>query len=232
MLFSACTQITPTSIVDPQILSIPIEDNGESLIDLKLQTTLAYGPSPEIPNNQDYTKMRQGVYDRLVTAQEALPTGYKLCLYEGYRSLALQHALFQKRYDAIERVHPRWTREAIFHETVKLVSPITNLDGTRNLPPHATGGAVDVYLLDTEGHVIDMGIHPRNWMQDQDGSWSAMDSYKISKQAQEHRRILADALTQAGFVNYPHEYWHWSYGDRYWAFHKEKSEAIYGVVGE
>jgi D-alanyl-D-alanine dipeptidase len=22
----------------------------------------------------------------------------------------------------------------------------------------------------------------------------------------------------AGFVNYPPEWWHWSYGDKYWAF--------------
>ena len=232
MLFSACTQIIPTSIVDPQVLNIPIGDTHEPLVDLKHQTTIAYGPSPEIPNNQDYTKMRQGVYDRLVRAQESLPPGYKLCLYEGYRSLALQQHLFQKRSHMIERTHPRWTPEAIFHETVKLVSPVTNLDGSRNLPPHATGGAVDIYLIDIEGQAVDMGIHPRDWIHDHDGSLSTMASHKISKQAQEHRLVLSDALSKAGFVNYPNEYWHWSYGDRYWAFHEGKSEAIYGMASE
>ena len=29
--------------------------------------------------------------------------------------------------------------------------------------------------------------------------------------------VLAKALHTAGLVNYPTEWWHWSYGDRYWA---------------
>ncbi|MEU3710149.1 M15 family metallopeptidase [Streptomyces catenulae] len=33
--------------------------------------------------------------------------------------------------------------------------------------------------------------------------------------ARAHRRLLACALRGAGFVNYPTEWWHWSYGDRY-----------------
>jgi hypothetical protein len=32
-----------------------------------------------------------------------------------------------------------------------------------------------------------------------------------------NRRRLADALTAVGFVNYPEEWWHFSYGDRLWA---------------
>ncbi len=32
------------------------------------------------------------------------------------------------------------------------------------------------------------------------------------------------------FVNYPIKWWDLSYGDRYWAYHKEESIAIYGGV--
>jgi D-alanyl-D-alanine dipeptidase len=35
-------------------------------------------------------------------------------------------------------------------------------------------------------------------------------------------------MTGAGFVNYPYEWWHYSYGDRYWAFVKGTRPAIYG----
>jgi len=38
---------------------------------------------------------------------------------------------------------------------------------------------------------------------------------------------MSDALIQQGFVNYPTEYWHWSYGDKYWAFIKQQPYAIY-----
>jgi D-alanyl-D-alanine dipeptidase len=32
----------------------------------------------------------------------------------------------------------------------------------------------------------------------------------------------------AGFVNYPTEWWHWSYGDRYWTFVVGAPQARYG----
>jgi D-alanyl-D-alanine dipeptidase len=39
-------------------------------------------------------------------------------------------------------------------------------------------------------------------------------------------------MTGAGFVNYPSEWWHWSYGDRYWAVVTGEPHAIYGPVEE
>jgi D-alanyl-D-alanine dipeptidase len=38
-----------------------------------------------------------------------------------------------------------------------------------------------------------------------------------------------DALTGAGLVNYPTEWWHWSFGDRYWAY-ASGSAARYGPL--
>ena len=38
-------------------------------------------------------------------------------------------------------------------------------------------------------------------------------------------------LRGAGLVNYPTEWWHWSYGDRYWALMTGATAAVYGPVG-
>jgi D-alanyl-D-alanine dipeptidase len=38
-------------------------------------------------------------------------------------------------------------------------------------------------------------------------------------------------MTEAGFVNYPLEWWHWSYGDKYWA-RVSAATAVYGDVAE
>jgi hypothetical protein len=38
------------------------------------------------------------------------------------------------------------------------------------------------------------------------------------------------ASWSAGLVNYPTEWWHWSYGDRYWALLTGADHAIYGPV--
>jgi D-alanyl-D-alanine dipeptidase len=217
-------------IADPEILKINVIDNYEPLIDVLNQAEIIYGPSPEIPNNTDYTKMRKTVYDKLIQAQNKLPSGLRLCLYEAYRSLDLQKMLFDTRYAKIKKQNPNWSPADIFIETTKLVSPVVNQDGSDNVPPHSTGGAVDVYLIDDEGYAVDMGIHPKDWMTDTDGSFSLTASSVISPQAQQNRKIMSDVLSAVDFVNYPTEYWHWSYGDRYWAFYKNKLNAIYGSV--
>ena len=41
---------------------------------------------------------------------------------------------------------------------------------------------------------------------------------------------MSEALSSVGFINYPTEYWHWSYGDRYWAHQAGQVSAIYGRV--
>jgi len=217
-------------ITDPRVIAIPIVDNKEPLVDLNGQDMIAYGPSPEVPNNTDYTKMRKTVYEKLVQAQLLLPTGLKLCLYEGYRSLSLQEKLFNDRYHKVQSLYPQWAQEEIFNETTRLVSPVTNQDGSRNIPPHSTGAAVDVYLINEGGQPIEMGLQVKDWMEDKDGSLSQTDSRVISSEAQENRKIMARALESVGFANYPTEFWHWSYGDRYWAYQSNQLHAIYGSV--
>ena len=45
-----------------------------------------------------------------------------------------------------------------------------------------------------------------------------------------NRMILKKSLENAGFVNYPEEWWHFSYGDQHWAEAKNKDYAIYGSM--
>lgn len=217
-----------TLIADPSVLAIPIHENNEPFVDLTQQTAIHFGPSPEIPNNTNYTYLRKTVYEKLIKAQQHLPTGMRFCLYEGYRSIELQKMLFEQHYKTILNCHPDWDSEMLFNETTKLVSPIINQDGSINIPPHSTGSAIDVYLIDEQGDSYDMGIHPKDWMQDKDAILSLTDSQAISPTAKMNRAIMSQVLSQIGFVNYPTEYWHWSFGDRYWAYIMQKSYAIYG----
>lgn len=226
----SCYALDPSSILliaDPKILAVPTIENHDPMISLTNQQAIAYGPSPEIPNNTDYTYLRKTVYEKLCQAQRLLPSGLYFCLYEGYRSLSLQKKLFDERYARIKACHPAWSESELFKETIKLVSPVVNLDGSTNIPPHSTGGAVDVYLINEQGEAVDMGIHPKDWVQNLNGSLSLTSSSIISDEAKKYRHIMMDALLAVGFVNYPTEYWHWSYGDRYWAYYQHKSHAIY-----
>lgn len=233
-MITSCAQQKETKeivlIADQRVLDIPIYEQGDPLIDLKDQTLLAYGPSPEIPNNTDYTKMRKTVYEKLLRAQQALPKGLKFCIYEAYRSLSLQEKLFTDRYKTEKKNHPDWDHDRLFVECTRLVSPVKNLDGSDNIPPHSTGGAVDIYLITDTGEYVDMGMRPDQWIDAEGASLALTDSPHITKQARAHRKIMGDALTAQGFINYPTEYWHWSYGDRYWAYQTKAKKAIYGAI--
>jgi len=215
-------------IADPRVLTIPIKENHDPLVSLLNQKELRYGPSPEVPNNKDYTNIRKTVYEKLLKAQKRLPKEIVFCLYDGHRSLKLQGELFDQYYKKMKEQHPSFNHKELFEETLKLVSPVKNLDGSQNVPPHSTGGAIDVYLVNKNGEVLDMGIHPKDWQIDLTGEISQTNSKVISKTAQKNRQIMNEALRSVGFVNYPTEYWHWSYGDRYWAYQSKTKEAIYG----
>ncbi|WP_413254142.1 hypothetical protein OG754_38745 [Streptomyces decoyicus] len=39
---------------------------------------------------------------------------------------------------------------------------------------------------------------------------------------------MGEALSSVGMVNYPTEWWHWSFGDRYWALCTGVAFAPYG----
>lgn len=50
------------------------------------------------------------------------------------------------------------------------------------------------------------------------------------QQIRDNRRVLFSVMTQAGFANYPDEWWHWSYGDQEWAQITKQSAAMYGEI--
>jgi zinc D-Ala-D-Ala dipeptidase len=223
------TQNEIISIVDPRILAVDINECFEPLIDIVGTSELIYGPSPEVPNNTDYTKMRKSVYEKLIEAQSNLPKNMRFCLYEAYRSLDVQSLIFNDYNSKIKSQYLNASEDEIWLRTTQLVSPLINRDGTKNIPPHSTGAAIDVYLIDVDSHEpFDMGIHPRDWMQDLTGEVSLTLSNVISSEEKRNRQIMSEALSNAGFINYPTEYWHWSYGDRYWAYFVGAKHAIYG----
>lgn len=57
-----------------------------------------------------------------------------------------------------------------------------------------------------------------------------LEAKNIPFRAKALRAILRGAMEGAGFVNYPPEWWHWSYGDRYWAVVAGEDCAVYGPV--
>ncbi len=53
---------------------------------------------------------------------------------------------------------------------------------------------------------------------------------KLHDYLRKNREIMFRALAKAGLSNYPKEFWHWSYGDVWWAKRLGKEFAMYGVI--
>jgi D-alanyl-D-alanine dipeptidase len=217
-----------TYITDPKVLAIPIIECHEPLVDIKYSKDLLYGPIPECELTADcFTKIRKSVYEKLCRAQQDLPSGWRFRLYEGFRSLKVQQILFEQEYQRVIARYPHESEQKKFYETTHLVSPVINFDGSYNVPPHNTGAAIDIEMIDENNELIDMGMEAKDWGQ-VTPELCLTACKTINKKAQQNRQLLLDVLQAQDFVNYPTEWWHFSYGDRYWAYHKNKQHAIYG----
>jgi D-alanyl-D-alanine dipeptidase len=208
--------------------AIPVRECGEPLVDVRREGGLLYGPPPERPETEpDYGWVRRTVYEKLLRVQESLPAGLRLRLYEGLRSLEIQRWLFDEEKFRVRRLHPRLDAREVHERARLLVSPVVHWDGTPNLPPHSTGAAVDVELVDANGAVIDFGMEVKDWIRFE-AEYCETRHRGVSPEAQANRLLLAGAMEAQGFVNYTREWWHYSYGDRYWAFMRGEPHAIYG----
>lgn len=97
------------------------------------------------------------------------------------------------------------------------------------IAPHVSGAAVDLTLAVSDGKEVDMGS-PMDTTPKESHGRCYFAAANISPAARRHRAILAGALTSAGLINYPTEWWHSSYGDRYWALVTGSEHAIFGPV--
>ncbi|MER5183837.1 M15 family metallopeptidase [Streptomyces sp. NPDC002896] len=204
---------------DRRVAAIPVDDCGESLVDVRTHGALLVDDRKQDPAGA-FAYLRQGVLDRLVDAQSLLPDGLRLLLVEGYRPPALQRQYFEEYAAELSGSNPDWTPARIREAASRYVSP-------PQIAPHSAGAAVDVTLVDADRLELDMGTRMNASPEESSGAcYTAADS--ISPLARANRNTLGSALSAAGLVNYPTEWWHWSYGDRYWALATGQRAALYG----
>lgn len=99
-----------------------------------------------------------------------------------------------------------------------------------DIAPHSAGAAVDLTLADADGHELDLGTR-MNAGPEESAGVCYTHAPNIGEEARAHRKLLGSVLTAAGLVNYPTEWGHWSFGDRYWALLTGKPVALYGPKG-
>lgn len=209
-----------------KLRAVPIKDNGEKLVDPIVMSDRIHWAKehPRIKGTNRESLLRESVAKKLVTAAESLPNGIDIEVFEGYRSLATQRQQYEFVRDLFTSKNPTWSKSVLQRAINSLSAPPDDPCP----PPHTTGAAVDLYLMDAKtGRMLDM-TSPFEW----DETTARTDLPGLSEVAAKNRRLLVDTMESAGLTNYAGEWWHWSYGDSGWALRTGSPFAIYGRILE
>ncbi|HWB36011.1 MAG TPA: M15 family metallopeptidase [Rugosimonospora sp.] len=201
---------TPLLLSDPRVAAVPVHDAGEPLVALDP----GFGPGRAL--------VRRGLASRLQSARAALPPGIGLRVVEGHRPAYRQQAIINRYSDELRAARPGIGEPELHVLTSRYVAPLA-------VAPHVAGAAVDVTLVDPAGRELDLGTAV-DATPERSGGRCYFAADGISPQARANRDLLARVLCREGLVNYPTEWWHYSYGDRYWALATGAGAALYGPV--
>lgn len=163
--------------------------------------------------------IRKKVLFKIYNIADSLPEGLNIKIYKVFRSRIKMNDAFEGVIAEITAHNPGIGR----HEAMKLAKFKTD-DPKGSIGGHETGGAVDVALCDDNGVDLDYGtkFHEYN------DSTFTFNSH-ITNAQRKNRKDLIKIMKKQGFVNFPGEWWHFSYGDRMWAAYRGKRNGgIYG----
>lgn len=195
---------------DPRVRAVPVLESGEPLVRLPVSLS----PAGAL--------VRAGLADRLRAADLQLPRGLRLRVVEGFRPVEQQRAIIASYAAQVRAHHPSVDVAELTRLTSRYVAPV-------DVAPHVAGAAVDLTLVDVCGDELDLGTPIDATPEDSDGRcYFAADG--IGADARAHRELLAAVLAEQGLVNYPTEWWHWSFGDRYWALVTGAQYALHGPL--
>jgi zinc D-Ala-D-Ala dipeptidase len=204
-------------ISDARVRAVPVRESGEALVALPRAFA---GCDASV----DGPLVRASLALRLGEAQRLLPDGLHLRVIEGFRPQVSQRRIIEAYAGRLRADHPGLTGFELERLTSRYVAPL-------DVAPHVAGAAVDVTLVDQTGRELDLGCPLDATPEESDGR-CYLSAPGLSAEATANRALLALVLGAVGLVNYPTEWWHWSYGDRYWAMVTGAPHALFGPVAD
>ena len=201
----------------------PIIENNEPLVDLsKFDFLLEPSYFKQGFSNDRRMFLREGVAKKLEEIQKELKI-YRIKIWDGFRSRAVQNTIYQKFWDELQKLHPDWNNEKLKTEVGTF---ITEANNENKIPPHATGGAVDLTLTNLDGKDLNFGTTFDYFGLEAHSDY--FDTNKIKSTERKNRILLREAMFSKNFIEYSDEWWHFDYGNQLWAIEKHKPFAIYG----
>ncbi|PSN20067.1 D-alanyl-D-alanine dipeptidase [filamentous cyanobacterium CCP5] len=210
---------------------MPIRECHEPLVAIPLDRFAVVSPHPYEELGAPYGEkspyfLRQGVLESLIQAQKGLQAqhpGWRIQIFDAYRPVAVQQFMVDHAFQellsikgvALPALSPD-ERQALSQEVHKFWAPPSPDPATP--PPHSTGAAIDVTLVDQHRNPVDMGSPIDEISSRSLPDYFASDSNPEAQQWHRHRCLLNSVMTAAGFRRHPYEWWHFSQGDQLWAW--------------
>lgn len=209
---------------------LPIKECGEPLICLN-------SVHPQIAVDAQYTKLgiktasnfqyaRLSVAEKLSQAASSLPSRMKLVIWDAWRPLEVQQELFNNYREKLKQEHSQSPFEELTNMTQRYVS-LPSSDSTKP-SPHYTGGAVDLSILGSDSHPLDMGTSFDHF--GPEAAVRFFEENEINTTVRENRRLLYYTLTKVGFSVYEEEWWHFDFGNQFDVARSNKPVAVYGCI--
>lgn len=226
---------------DLRIKTIPIIDCKEELVDIHKMNhkNIRMLPTPALPFSGPNTNagfecsslIRKGLWQRLEAMSNNLrllhpESSISILIFEGLRDCQTQAKLFDLTVQQLSENSPEGkSTSEIQKQAEKFITP------PNEMPPHATGGCVALRLFnDDKNEFLDMGKFGYLWFPENKNDESNTFSANLTKEQIQNRLLLLNVATMAGLVNYPYEWWHFSFGDRYFCYYTKNKTAIYSSV--
>ena len=222
---------------------IPIQENNDKLIAIPccfkfISPHPYYALGAPYKGKNEIWKLREEVVKRLIQVNEYLKSrnnSFNLLIYDGWRPIEVQEFMFNrafilecerlnidasvgdmKLYPFIQKQVEKFWAYPSFDESCP--------------PPHSTGGALDVTLVDKCGNIVDMGSSIDQMDEKSKHEYFADIENEEAIIFCNRRNLLKEIMLEFDFVQHPNEWWHFSYGDQLWAWKNKRASALYGKI--
>ena len=169
---------------------------------------------PLIPVRRTLAEM----LDRVSKALRKIDPALGIKVTYGYRSLSVQRRYFRQ-----------FSKQLFGHYQLsdQEIETVHRLIAEPSVAGHPTGGAVDVTLVNSaSGKPVDTGSKLYDFNSDR----ILVFCPNLKREQKINRFLLRQLMLNEGFAPFDGEWWHFSYGDKEWAFYYQKDQSLYPQI--
>jgi D-alanyl-D-alanine dipeptidase len=211
---------------------IEIDECGEPLIELNMLAPGLIIVDAQYHNRQirhasDTLYARESVSERLAMASRMLPEEHRLLIWDAWRPLEVQQALFDSYLEELRKLKSDMPEETL-EETAQAYVSLPSSDPCKP-SPHYTGGAVDLTIMGPDEMPLLMGTEFDHF--GEEASTLYFENRPLQqgeKLLRNNRRLLYHTMVNADFSGYDEEWWHFDFGNQFDAARTGKTNAIFG----